>query len=204
MRGTFDELIVRRGQAASAQHHNNLVALAEELTIQQGALTGRRDTDGFLPDIQVSATLSARYPFRVSAFEGDGGKLMLTFSPGHVTGIVPTIGDVALGETDKEGNEPALEVPTAAWTKKGMTERALVMFRYELRRPDFAVAKVVPVAVPSAPVAAPWRWHKLIAILTRTDGIVKIHQQCYRSQDFFVTDANAETGRFTAWPSAAP
>lgn len=200
---TPESLIVRKGQEITADHHNRLVRFADRLTLQRGALKGRQDSDGFTPRITVSTTLSVSHAFKVAVTAGQNpDEQLATFTLGHVAGIIPTIDDRALDDLDENGDPPALIVKADAWKKHGRGERALLMFRYELTHDDFTVAKVVPVAVPEPPAAAPYTWHKLIAILQRTDDEIRATQICFFSQEFDTSERTA-TGRFHAWPRIA-
>lgn len=196
-----DEITVQKGQAITARQHNNVAKLAESLTLNTRGIPGRRGPNGFTPTIKVSTSISAKHAFKLALVAGQNGELGLTFTPAHVAGVMPTIGDRGLDELDDAGVGPVLEVKDDAWLAKGKGERALVMFRYDLDHTDFSVTKVTPLAVKAVPASAPWTWHKLVAILTRQNGDVKIWPQMFFPQAFEVTDTTA-TGRFTPWPRA--
>jgi hypothetical protein len=198
-----DSLLVKRGERVLAEHHNGLVKLAESITLQRGPLKGRQDANGFTPHIDVPpASGAVDHAFKIALSDGPRGELLCRFTPGHVGGIIPIIGVRYLDDFDDEDLGPALEIPDDAWKKRGLTERALIMFRYELN-PSFAVAKVVPVAVAAPPDNPPFAWHKLIAILIRSeDGAIRVLQQCFFSQ-YFDTSERKPSGRFRAWPRAA-
>lgn len=193
---------VRKGERIRAADHNDLVALAEQGAIGIGPLKGQQDANGFVPRIAIRTTVSAGHAFRV-ALEEDGDKLLVTFTPAHVAGKMPEIEGKALDEIDDTGNFPRLEVPEAAWIKRGAGERALIMFRYELDRVDFTVAKVVPVAVATRPPRAPWTWHKLVAIAVRQGGQVRLFPQMFLPQGFLAADTNS-AGGFRPLPYAEP
>lgn len=198
---TPDELRVRKGERISAAKHNALVSLAERLTLQRGRIPGRQSPDGFTPMVDVQATAApSGHAWKITP-EDQGETLALFFTPAHVSGIMPMIGKVPLDEVGADGRAPALIVTKDAWAKRGMGERALIMFRYELRHTDFRPEKIVPVAVATPPDRAPWTWHKLIAILTRFDGAVKVWPQCWFPQAFDATDTTP-AGAFTPWPRA--
>lgn len=184
---------VRKGQRIRASHHNALVDIAEQATLQHGTLKGHQDSDGFTPRVTVQATLSVSTAFRIGLGE-DGDDVLLTFSPSHVAGEIPTIGDEGLDEFDEAGNPPVLRVDKGAWVKRGAGERALVMFRYDLDHADFSVSKVTPVAVASVPLRKPWTWHKLVAFLVRQNGAVRVFPQMYFPQGFLAADTNSAGG----------
>lgn len=154
MDGT-SKLRVVPGQVIRASDHNDLLALAGTLQVQNTVLKGHQDHAGFLPRLELKTTVSAGHAFRIALGE-DGDDLLLTFTPAHIAGIMPTIDGEGLDEFDEAGNAPTLRVDKKAWKKVGAGERALVMFRYELNSADFTVAKVEPVAVPAPPARKPF------------------------------------------------
>lgn len=198
---TTDKLHVLKGEKVKAEHHNKLCDLVEALTLQRGPLKGRQTSDGFSPHVNVSATFSSPHSFKVSIEAGEGDQYLATFTLGHVSGVVPMIDDRALDDLDEAGNPPALIVKADAWKKHGRIERALLMFRYELDR-DYSVLKIVPVAVSVPPAQANFQWHKLIAILVRFEGDVRVAQMCFFAQEFD-TSERTDAGRFHPWPRIA-
>lgn len=198
-----DQLRVQRGQRIAAAHHNGLVDFAQRIEIARGSVPGRREPGGFTPFIEATATIAPRHDFRLSVEEGDEpGELRASWTPGHVGGIVPQIGELHLDETDDDGNPPALIVRADVWQPYGRGERCLLMFRYELAR-DFSVQKVMPVALPKAPDREPWIWHRLVAILTRREGQLRVWPMIFFSQQFDVADPRPTSGGFQPLPRIA-
>lgn len=201
MPGNPQSLRVAPGQPIRTEDHNGLVRLAERLTWQRGRMKGRRMPDGFLPRVEAQVILGVEHPFRVLTAAADE-KLFATFTTGHVNGIVPKIGKLALDMADENGNPPRLEIPRDAWKPYGTGERAIVMLRYDLTA-DFLVSAVTPVALPAPPSAAlPRQWHKLCALLYRQDGTVRVRQRIFFDQ-YFTASGGTPAGRFTAWPRVA-
>jgi hypothetical protein len=195
-----DQLRVARGQRIEARHHNGLVDFAQRLALGRGSVPGRSEPGGFTPMNEATATLAAQHDFKITVGDGDeADELRVTFTPGHVDGVIPMIGDLFLDDVDASGNPPALIVKAVAWRPYGRGERSLLMFRYELNR-DFAVMKVVPVAVPLPPPRLPWQWHKLTAILIRREGSVRVFPMIFFSQGFDVADPRPATGSFQPLP----
>jgi len=193
---------VRKGQRIRAEHHNALVSLAEQGAVGIGMLKGHQDANGFVPRIAIKTSVGTGHAFRITLDDVDG-KMFATFTPAHIAGLMPEIDGHPLDELDEAGNFPALEIAESAWIRRGAGERALIMFRYELDRATFAVAKVVAVAVPMAPARAPFTWHKLVAIIVRQAGQVRVFPQMFLPQGFLAADTNA-AGGFRPLPYAEP
>lgn len=205
-----ESLRVRAGDRPSAGRDNELVRLAEALTLQRGAFKGRQEPGGFSPHVSVSTTSDPDYNFKAVLGEDDDGKPTLTFvNPGHVGGIVPVIvtadgGEVRMDDPmDGSGTPPALPIPDAAFAKKGNVERALVMLRYELRAEDQSLQKITAVAVPAPPAAKAWTFHRLGGYVVRQNGSARWVPMIFFSQQFGVSNVDQSTGRFKAWPFVA-
>lgn len=196
-----DSLRVRKGQRVEAAHHNGLVRLASQLTIQRGRLKGRQDPDGFTPHVEVSTSVSVDHPFRMSVTEGEDDVQLVTFTPGTVSGVVPALDELALDDVDDAGEPPVLRVEADAWAPHGRVERALILFRYDLDA-AFSVLKVTPLAAPKKPDPSPRTWHKLIGFLIRFEGNVRPFQQCFFAQ-YFDAAGGKTPGAFRAYPRAA-
>lgn len=195
------DLRVQPGQIILAAHHNGLVDLAESMSLGSSSIA-HQDKDGVI----IRASLHGLSPrtnhaFRIALGE-DGDDVLLTFTPAHVAGIMPTIDDEGLDHFDEAGNPPALRVGKSAWKKVGAVERTLVMFRYELAG-DFTVAKVVPVAVPAPPARKPFTWHKLVAILVKQNGDIRVFPQMFFPQNFLAAETTT-SGGFRPLPYAEP
>lgn len=197
-----ENLKVRRGQRVLAEHHNGLVRLAERCTLSRGRLKGRQDTDGFTARLDVRQSTVAQHAWKAVIEEED--ELWLRFTvPSHVSGIVPEIDGTALDDVTEDGESPRLKIPEDAFAKKGRSERALVLLRYELRKEDFSVEKVVPVASATALGVQPWKWHKLLGWIVRQEGEVKWWPQAFFPLAFDVSNQDKATGRFKPWPRIA-
>ncbi len=202
-----EKLRVRKREIIFAEHHNGLVAFAEQLTVQRGRLRGRQLPDGFIARAEFSVSTSVTHPFKVRINEdGDKGPEVL-FVSGHVNGVIPVIKaadgkERALDDLNENEEGPALLIPEEAWQPRGTGERALVMFRYELRAPDATVEKVVAVVVAEPPARKAWTFHKLACILRRKDGTITPAQQIFFDQYFDASNVGKD-GTFTAWPRAA-
>lgn len=205
-----ESLRARAGERPSAGRENELVRLAEALTLQRGSLKGRQEPGGFTPHVSVSTTSDPDYNFKAALGEDEEGKPTLTFlTPGHVGGVVPVIvtddgSEVAIDDTiDESGTPPSLPIPEDAFAAHGNVERALVMLRYELRPEDASVARVVVVAVSAPPAAKAWTWHRLCGFVVRQSEAVRWVPMLFFSQQFAASNVNKATGTFSSWPRIA-
>lgn len=198
----FRRAFVKKGQTIRADNHNMLVGIADQITIQQGRLQGRRDPDGFSPRIEVNARTSSDYAFRISSGTNDQGDLALSFTPSTVGGVMPKIGDLALDDVDENGNPPTITVDDQMFVARGNVRRALVMLRYDLYHVDFGIQSVTPFVCSAPPDPAPWVWNKLVAILVQYNGDIRIWPQIFFPQYFDVTGTKPN-GTFQAIPHTA-
>lgn len=206
-----EHLRVRPGDAPSAARDNEVVRLAEALTLQRGGMVGRQEPGGFTPHISVSTSSQPDYNFRAVLDADENGKPVLTFlTPGHVGGVSPVIvtadgEEVAIDDTvDDAGTPPALPIPEDAFAKHGHVERALVMLRYDLNPTDGgSVQKVTVIAVPKVPDRKAWTWHRLCGYVLRQNDAARWVPLIFFSQQFEVSNVNAATGTFRAWPRIA-
>lgn len=206
-----ESLRVREGDGLSAARDNAMVRLAEALTLQRGGMVGRQEPGGFTPHISVSTSSNPDYNFRaVLDADADGQPMLTILTPGHVGGVVPVLvtaggEEVAIDDTlDDAGTLPSLPLPDDAFAKKGRGERALVMMRYDLRAQDGgSVQKVTFIAVPKVPDRKAWTWHRLCGFVLRQDGTARWVPMIFFSQQFDVSNVDAATGTFRAWPRIA-
>lgn len=198
-----NNLKVRRGELVRAEHHNALAHLAEQLTIGRGRVKGRQDSGGFIARLDPRVSVSVSHAWK-AVLEEDDDKLWLRFLvPSHVSGIVPEIEGVAIDDVQEDGEPPRLEIPASAFAKKGRSERALVLLRYDLRREDFTLEKVVPIASDKPLGVLPWKWHKLLGYVVRQNDEVKWWPQAFFPLAFDVSNVNPQTGHFKPWPRLA-
>jgi len=203
--------IDRRHAPLSRQRDNAIAQLAEQLTLQRGSLKGRQEPGGFTPHVGVSTTSDPDHDFKAVLTQDAQGKPELTFlTAGHVGGVVPVLvtadgeelamDDSADGESD---TRPALPIPDSAFAPRGRVEKALILFRYDLRPEDATVSKVTVIAAAEVPGTRAWTWHRLAGWVRRFQGTDTWVPMIFFSQQFDVSDVNQADGRFKAWPRIA-
>jgi hypothetical protein len=192
-----DSLFVRPGQEIEARHHNELVRLAEQLTIQRSGLRGRQMPDGFTPRVEVSQTISAEHRFTLAVEDGGDGKLLLSWSQGLIGGVEPVIGEKKISELDDQtGQPPKFEVTPDDFGDDG---RCLVYFQIEVDHISFLAVKVTPAAFAKKPGATAWMAFKLAGILAKDgDGAVTAYPRLFFDQGFAASEKKS-SGMFRAW-----
>ena len=179
----FSRLTVRRGEPIRAEHHNNLVKLAQSLSLQRGAVKGRQYPDGWTPRIQVVQEVDIDCPWQGAIQQQDASTSLFTFTTtGTVAALVPVIGSTPIDQLDSNNQAPQLKVDASAFAQYGNAMRGLLLFKLTYDHATGYAQKVEVVALATMPAVAGLASgiaYKLAGFLINAGGNVSYNQQCF-------------------------
>ncbi len=196
MTDDLSRLRLRDGEEPDARH---LRALDDSIARSQ--LIGGRDVRltslpfGTIVNYDSGSGGGYVAPFFAPSIGRTSEGLEVSFAKGLISGLEPTIGELAISEIDpRTGRTPSLPLKEADFNALGECK---VFFRLEINR-DWELSKIFPVASPEYLQDSAWVTHKLAVIVYRTG---RMFRQLVANQSWLAVNRRS-TGRaqHLFWP----